>query len=98
MSIIKNLMAMGITVGLADRESFVKKASEVIQQYQNNPDQADKMAEGLAKYLEDLKEQLWLQNSISASIADSNVAKEQDVNKLTKAIEELTAEMRRQKG
>lgn len=95
--IIKNLIAMGITFGLSDRENFVNKVSGVIQNYQDNPEDADKLAEGVVNYLEELKDNFRLQSSIKHSVNSSNVAQKEDIDKLIKAISELTTEIKTSK-
>ncbi|UPT65891.1 MAG: RusA family crossover junction endodeoxyribonuclease [Sphingobacteriales bacterium JAD_PAG50586_3] len=87
---LKNLLAMGITFGLSDREAFVDKVSGVIQNYKDNPEEADKMAVGIVNYLEELKDNIRLQTSIKQSVNTSNVAQKQDIDNLIKAIKDLT--------
>lgn len=91
--ILKNLLAMGITFGLSDRDAFVDKVSGIIQNYKENPEEADKIAVGIVNYLEELKDNIRLQTSIKQSVNSSNVAQKEDIENLIKAIKELTAKI-----
>lgn len=91
--ILKNLLAMGITFGLSDRDAFVDKVSGIIQNYKENPEEADKIAVGIVNYLEELKDNIRLQTSIKQSVNNSNVAQKEDIENLIKAIKELTAKI-----
>lgn len=84
---------MGITFGLSDRDAFVDKVSGVIQNYKENPEEADKIAVGVVNYLEELKDNIRLQTSIKQSVNSSNVAQKEDIENLIKAIKELTAKI-----
>jgi hypothetical protein len=93
MQILKNLFEMGITVGLSDRQAFVKKMAGLIEEYQKNPEQAEEWAKGLIKYLEEIKEDFRLQRNISAS-SDST---KESIEELTKAVQELTKQLQEKK-
>lgn len=92
---LKNLLAIGLTIGLSDRDAFVKKVAGLIEDYQQNPEKADEWANTLAKYLEEIKEDIRTQRNIKAGMADALPA--QDIQKLTKAIETLTQQLQQQK-
>lgn len=96
--IIKNLFAMGISVGMADKEAFVEKVSGFIQEYQNNPEQAHKWAEALVKYLDDMKDNVRLQNNMEQSFKNAGIADGKNVEELTQAIKALTEQLQKQKG
>ena len=95
MQTIKNLLALGITLGLSDREAFVKKVEGVIEEYHKNPEKAEQWSETVVKYLEELKDDFRMQRNISSSISDS-LSKE-DIQQLIKAVQELTKELQHQK-
>jgi Holliday junction resolvase RusA-like endonuclease len=90
---LKNLLAMGITFGLSDRDAFVDKVSGVIQNYKDNPEEADKIAVGVVNYLEELKDNIRLQSSIKQSVNNSNLAQKEDIDNLIKAIKDLTTKI-----
>lgn len=92
---LKNLIAMGLTLGLNDRDAFVNKVSGLIEQYQQNPEQAEEWAANIATFLEQLKDDFRLQSSIKAGVKDG-MPKAQ-IEKLTAAIEQLTIQMQQQK-
>ncbi|MBP6730681.1 MAG: hypothetical protein KA149_01405 [Chitinophagales bacterium] len=91
----KNLLAIGITLGLNDRDAFVKKVSGLIEDYQQNPEQAEEWAGNLAKWLETLKDDIKLQQNIKTGVAEGMPKAE--IEKLTAAIQQLTTQMQQQK-
>ncbi len=92
---LKNLLSLGITLGLADREKFVSKVSGLIEQYQENPEKADEWAKTLVNYLEQVKDDIRVERTIQNSVAE-NLPKA-EIEKLTRAIEKLTAELEQKK-
>jgi len=95
MQTIKNLLALGITMGLSDREAFVKKVSGLIEDYQKDPEKAEQWSEGIVKLLEEVKDDFRMQRNISSSISDS--LPKESIAELTKAMQELTKELQQQK-
>ena len=93
----KHLLAIGITAGLADRESFIKKVSGVIEEYQQDPEKAQKWAKLVVAYLEQLKDDIRMQQVMESSINNSNAPGKKDIEQLTDAIRELTIKMQEQK-
>lgn len=96
--IMKNIFALGISIGLADREAFVKKASEYIQSYQDDPEKAEKWAEALVNYLEELKDNIRLQNTLESTVRGANVPDKDSIEELTKAVKQLTDELQKNKN
>ena len=95
--LIKNLLAVGITIGLSDREAFVKKATDVLEKYQHDPGSSEHWAKVITKYLEETREDIRLQRNIKNSFSDELPDKE-NVTQLTKALNELTKELQQQKN
>jgi hypothetical protein len=93
MQIIKNLLALGISIGLSDRQTFVKKVSGLIEDYQKNPEKAEEWAQSLAKYLEEVKDDIRMQRNIESA---SGFTKE-SIEELTKAVHKLTKELQQKK-
>ncbi len=93
----KHLLAIGITAGLADRESFIKKVSGVIEEYQQDPEKAEKWAKLVVAYLEQIKDDIRMQQVMESSINNSNAPAKKDIEQLTDAIRELTIKMQEQK-
>jgi hypothetical protein len=91
MGAFKNLLSLGITVGLSDRQQFVGKVSQLIEQYQQNPEAAERWAESIVQYLEQLREDIRLQQNLK------NAVPTDEMNRLTDAIEHLTTELKKQK-
>jgi len=96
--ILKNLFAMGISAGIADKDAFVEKVSGLIQEYQNDPEQAQKWAEALVNYLGEMKDNIRLQNNMEQAFKSTGIADGKNVEELTQAVKELTEQLRKQKG
>ena len=93
--LVKTLLNTGLTLGLSDREGFVKNVSEKLQEYQDDPQKAEKWAKAIADYLTKVKENINTQNSIKSAISDAGLPNQQTVTGLTEAIQELTNELRK---
>jgi hypothetical protein len=91
MGALKNLLSLGITVGLSDRQQFVEKAAGIITKYQHDPEAAERLAEGVVQYLEQLQHDIRLQRNIQGAMPTD------EINRLSQAMEELTAELKKQK-
>lgn len=87
---------MGITVGLSDKEAFVKKVSEYIQAYQEDPEKAEVWAQHAVNYMEQMKDNILIQNSVEHSVEKALPSKEK-IDELTAAIKQLTEELQKQK-
>lgn len=96
--ILKNILALGVSVGLSDREGFVNKLSGYIQAYQEDPAKAEQWAEGATKYLEQLQNNLRTQSNIESAIDSAGLPQQKSVEELTQAIKKLTQELQQLKG
>jgi len=96
--LMKSLLNIGITVGLSDRESFVKSVSGILQEYEQDPQKAEKLSKALANYLEQVKNNINNENSIKAAVTDAGLPDRKNVTELTLAVKELTNELRRLKS
>ena len=94
----KNLLAIGITIGLSDRDAFVKKVTGLIEEYQQDPEKAEKWAKTIIDYLEQMKDEIRMQRVIKSSMGGSDIPGKQDVEELTKAIRELTIKLQEKKN
>ncbi|MCW3125461.1 MAG: hypothetical protein JWO03_1119 [Bacteroidetes bacterium] len=94
---IKTLLGIGITIGLSDRDKFVNQVSEVIGQYQQDPEKGDKWAHTLVEYLEQMRNNINLENAIQGAIKNELMPDKAHIEELTKAIKELTAELQKKK-
>ena len=95
--LVKTFLGIGLTVGLSDRESFVKNVSGILAEYQDDPQKAEKWAKAITEYLEQLKTNVNLETTIKSAVSDSGLSDRKQIDELTKAIEELTSEMRKAK-
>lgn len=92
--LVKSLIAAGITMGVADRETFVSQVSELITRYQNDPAEGDKWAERIATYLEQTKNNINLESAIRGAMGATDAPDKRDITTLTEAIQELTRQMK----
>lgn len=93
--ILKTLLNIGIKAGLSDREAFVKEVSTVIEEYQKDPEKAKKWANGVAGYLENVKDKINMESAVKNVLADEALPGKEQIAKLTLAIEELTKELKK---
>jgi general stress protein 26 len=95
---ISKIIEAGISLGLADKKAFVEKISGMIEAYQEDPAKAEKWALTISNYLEQLKDDMRLQRIIEQSNKNSGAAGSDEFERLTKAIEKLTAELQNRKS
>ena len=92
---IKSIIAASISIGLADRATFVSQMSEVINRYQSDPESADKWAEKLAVYLEQTRNNINLENAIRNGFGANDMPDKADIHALTTALTELTDHLKK---
>jgi hypothetical protein len=95
---LKSIAALGITIGLSDRETFVKKASEIIEQYQSDPEKAEHLAKMFINYLEQMRNEIRMEKIIQNSKSDSESPAKKDIEELTNAIHQLTKQLKEGKN
>ena len=95
--LIDDFLNIGLTIGLSDRDGFVKNVSELLQKFHDDPKRAEKLAGTIMNYLEQAKENINTRNSIKSAISEVDFANNQRVSELTAAIRDLTKELRRLK-
>jgi hypothetical protein len=95
--IIKTLLGAGITFGLSDRETFVKELAVVIEEYQRNPQKAQKWAKAVVDYLEGVRDNINMQQAMKSAVGEAPLPDKEQVEKLTHAIEELTKQLQQGK-
>jgi hypothetical protein len=93
--LVKGLLNIGITVGLSDRDSFVKSVSGILQEYEQDPQNAERLSKALVNYLEQVKQNINTESSVKSAVADAGFADKKNVNELTLAVKALTDELRR---
>lgn len=97
MSLITKLLQLGIVASLTDKEAFVNKVSGVIERYQQDPEQAEKLARGLVEYLQQVNANINTETSIKNALSGVDLPGSDKIDELTKAIKDLTHELRQQK-
>lgn len=95
--LIKNMVALGVSISLSDREAFVEKVSGIISEYQANPEKAEKWAGAITQFIEERKEDLRTQRIIENSIINSDMPDRKSIDGLTRAIEGLTSALNQKK-
>ena len=95
--LFSKLLQLGIVASLHDKDAFIDKVSGVIERYQQDPEKAEKLARGLLEYLQQVNTNINTENSIKNALSDADIPDSGKVDELTKAIQELTHELRQQK-
>ena len=85
-ALLKNLLALGVSAGIADREAFVNKLSGYIQQYQDDPTVADEWANNATDLLKQFTDNIRTQHNIAEGINNSNMTKDKTVEELTQGM------------
>ena len=88
------MMGIGITVGLSDRESFVKNVEEVIKEYQDDPVKARKWSKAVVDYLQGVRDNVNFQSAMKSVVSDSSLPDKQNIEELTAAIKELSKQLK----
>jgi hypothetical protein len=88
--LIKDIMALGVTISLSDREAFVNKVSGMINEYQQDPAVADKWARIFTQYIDDRKDDYRMRKVIDNALVHSDMPDKESINQLKRAIEQLT--------
>jgi DNA-binding transcriptional MerR regulator len=95
--ILDQILRFGLTMSLMDRELFVSKVSEFLEQYRNDPELMEKVSQRLYQYLEEVKQRMEMKDLISSALESRNLPSNEDVKALTEAIEKLTQELQKNK-
>jgi hypothetical protein len=97
MSLFGTLLRLGIISSISDREAFIHKTSQLIERYYDDPEAAERLAKGVAMYLEDMKDNINMRRAVRNSLDKSDVATKEDIEELHKMLKDLTTEIRKQK-
>jgi hypothetical protein len=98
MSLLNTLLRLGIISSLADRQGFIEKTSRFIEQYYNDPEAAERLARVIATYMEDVKNNINMGNAVRSTLRRTDFATKEDIEELTKALNDLITEIREQKA
>jgi len=88
-NLFSQLLRLGIIISLSDREAFVSKVSGIIERYEKDPEKAEKWAQSLVEYLKDTRANINLESSIKSAVSGFDLANNENVEELTKAIMNL---------
>ena len=94
-ALFNSLLRLGIISALSDKELFIDKVSNEIEQYHKNPETAEQLAKLLAAYLEDMKDNLNMNRAVKKSFDSTHVATKEDVEEINKTLQELISEFRK---
>lgn len=94
--LMNQIVRLGLSLGLMDRELFVAKVSEVLETYKDDPEQMEKVAKGLYQYLEDMKGRMDTKALLTDVVDSTKMPTRDDLSELTKAINKLADEMHEQ--
>ncbi len=95
--IFDQILRFGLTMSLMDRELFVSKVSEFLEQYRNDPEMMERVSQRLYQYLEEVKQRMEMKDLISSALESRNLPSSEDVRALTEAIEKLIQELQKNK-
>lgn len=95
--IFDGILRLGLTISLMDRDLFVSKVSEFLEQYRNDPEMMEKISQHLYQYLEEVKQRMEMKDLLSSALESRNLPSHEDVKALTEAIEKLTQELQKNK-
>ncbi len=95
--LLKALVGAGITIGLADRDNFVKNVEEIIKEYQGDPVIAGRWSRAVADYLQGVKENINLQQAMKGVMDDASLPDKKNIEELTTAIKELSKQLKENK-
>jgi hypothetical protein len=97
MSLFNTLLRLGIISSISDREAFIHKTSQLIERYYEDPEAAERLAKGIALYLEDMKDNINMRRAVKNSLNKSDVATKDDIEELHKMLKDFMSEVRKQK-
>lgn len=94
--LMDQIIRLGLSLSVMDRDLFVEKVSEVLAVYKDDPEQMQKVAQGLLQYIEDMKGRMDTKAMWSDVLEGAKLPTKDDINDLTKAINKLAEEMHEQ--
>lgn len=94
--LINHVVRLGLSLSLMDRDLFVKKVSEILEIYKDDPEQMEKVARGLYQYLEDVKGRMDTKAMWSEVVDSAKLPSKEEINDLSKAINKLATEIHEQ--
>ncbi len=97
-TLINNVIRLGLSLSLMDRDLFITKVSEILELYRNDPEQMEKVARGLYQYLEEVKSRMDTKSMLTDVVDHAQLPTGDDMKKLTKAIKKLADEIHEQKN
>lgn len=94
--LINHITRLALSLSLMDRELFIQKVSEVLEQYKNDPEQMEKIAAGLYQYMDEMRDRMNTKAMINDAIDYAKVPSAEQIDGLTEAIKNLTHEIHQQ--
>ena len=94
--LINNISRLVLSLSLMDRDLFVKKVSEILEVYKNDPEQMEKIASGLYQYMEEVKSRMDTKSMLTDVVDSAKLPSKHELDELSKAINNLANEMHKQ--
>ena|SRR5687767_8447232 len=94
---MNQILRLGLSLSLMDRDLFVKKVAEILELYKNDPEQMEKIARALYQYMDDLKSRMDTKAMLNDVVNHANLPTKDEITELSKAIKKLTKEIHSQK-
>lgn len=94
--LMNSVIRMALSLSLMDRDLFVRKVSDILEQYRHDPEQMEKIAAGIYQYLEEVKSRMDTKSLIADAIGQAKVPSKEEIHELTEAINKLAAELHEQ--
>ena len=94
---LSNILRLAIIVSLSDRERFINKLTAIIEDFEHDPEKAERWAKLLADYMKDLKNNMNRERVFKNAISGDGLPDKKQIEDLTRAIENLTNELKSEK-
>ena len=97
-NLIDNLLRFGIVASLSDRDVFVETVSVQLEKYDIDPLKAEKLANIAAAYLDNVKDNINMRQSMRKVIDENDVVNKKDIEELNALLVQVTEELKQLKA
>jgi hypothetical protein len=94
---INTIIRLGIIVSLSDRKLFIEKVSEQLEEFNLDRDKSEKVSKIIASYLDDLKDNINMRNSMRNIFNENNIADKEDIAEMNKLLKNIIKELQQLK-
>ena len=92
-----DILRLALIAGLSDRKRFVNKLTAIIEDFQHDPEKAGWWARILEDYLVNMKDNMNREHVFKNAVSSARLPDKEQIEDLTKAIENLTNELKQKK-